>query len=198
MELSRIRSHERGESVIFEKSLGEVYAEARETMLGTRVKLVPDRAEDSLRVIHDRILRELAGRGWEIGVSVFPASAPAMFQRGHYRLDATKKTGSGSGLGLICHFGSSEFLLRKFMLISEAVRRGAVECGVLALMTRDVKPYVSGRPACYEEAQRLLQVYGQSGFRGVPMVLWGLRPESVQPGLAYGATGLQARARCSR
>jgi hypothetical protein len=195
MELSHIRSHERSESVLFEKDLGEVYAEARETMLATPVKLASERAENGLRVIHDRILRELAGRGWKIGVGIFPASAPAMFQRGHYRLDATKKAGSGGALGFICHFGSSEFLVRKLMLISEAVRQGIVDCGVLALMTRSVKPYIAGRPAFYEQAERTLRTYGLSGFRGIPMVLWGLTPEVMHPGLTDGGAGLRAGVR---
>lgn len=153
MELALCWSHERGETVLFAKGLGEVYAEARETMLATRVKLASDRVENSLRVIRDRILRELAGRGWKIGEGIFPPFAPATFQRGHYHLDAAKRTGSGSGLGIICHFGSSEFLVRQLMLISEAVRRRIVDCAVLALVTRDVKRYVTGRPACYEQGQ---------------------------------------------
>jgi hypothetical protein len=198
MELTHCWSHERADSLLFEKDLGEVYAEARETMLATRVKLASERAENSLRVIHNRILRELAGRGWKIGENIFPPAAPATFQRGHYRLDAAKRTGSGGTLGVICHFGSSEFVIRQLMLISEAVRRGIADCAVLALMTCDVRSYVPGRPSCYEQAQRLLRAYGQSAFRGIPMVLWGLRPESVQPALAYGATGLQVRVRCSR
>ena len=191
MDLSHIRSHERGESVLLEKDLGEVYAEAREMVMATRVGLAPNRAENSLRVIRDQILEKIAGRGWEIAVSIFPASAPPMFQRGHYRLDATKKTGSGSGLGLICHFGSSEFLVRKFMLISEAVRRRIVDGAILALMTSGIRPYVTGRPACYEQAQRLLRVYGQSGFRGIPMVLWGLTPETLPPERAHMDAGLR-------
>jgi len=180
MKLAHCWSHERGESVLLEKGLGEVYAEAREMALATRVELVPNRAENNLRVTRDRILREIAGRGWEIAVSIFPASAPAMLHRGDYRLDATKKTGSGGALGFICHFGSSEFLVRQLMLISEAVRRGIADCAVLALMTRDVKAYVPGRPACYEQAQRLLRAYGESAFRGIPMVLWGLTPDAVR------------------
>lgn len=193
MELLHLWSHERGESVLFEKGLGEVYAEARQTMLATRVKLVSDRAENSLRVIHDRILRELAGRGWKIGERIFPPSAPAIFQRGHYRLDAAKRTGSGGTLGVICHFGSSEFLVRQLMLISEAVRRGIADCAVLALMICDVRPYVPGRPSCYGQAQQLLQAYGQSAFRGIPMVLWGLTPEVMCPELTDVRAGLRAR-----
>ena len=180
MKLAHCWSHERGESVLLEKGLGEVYAEAREMAVARRVELAPNRAENSLRVTRDRILRDIAGRGWEIAVSIFPASAPAMFHRGHYRLDATKKTGSGRALGFICHFGSSEFLVRQLMLISEAVRRGIADSAVLALMTRDVKAYLPGRPACYEQAQRLLLAYGESAFRGIPMVLWGLTPDAVR------------------
>lgn len=192
MKLSHIRSHERGESVLFEKNLSEVYAEARETMLGTRVKLAPDRAENRPRAICEDVLRHLAERGWEIGASIFPASAPAMFQRGNYRLDAIKRTGRGSALGLICHFGSSEFLVRQLMLISEAVRRGIADCAILALMTSDFKAHVTGRPSCYEQARRLLRAYGQSAFHGVPMVLWGLTPDSMQSELADARAGLWA------
>lgn len=190
MELSHIRSHERGESVLFERNLSKVYAEVRETMLRTRVELVSDKAENSPRVIWKRVLGDLAGRGWGIAVSIFPASAPAMFQRGNYRLDAIKGTGTGSALGLICHFGSSEFLVRQFMLISEAVRRGIADCAILALMTRDFRAHVAGRPSCYEQARRLLQTYGQSAFHGVPMVLWGLTPDSTQSELADAQAGL--------
>ena len=78
------------------------------------------------------------------------------------------------------------------MLISEAVRRGIVDCAVLALMTRDVKTYVLGRPACYEQAQRLLRAYGQSAFRGIPMVLWGLTPEAIHLPLTDVGVGLPA------
>jgi len=67
------------------------------------------------------------------------------------------------------------------MLISEAVRRRIVDGAILALMTSDIRSYVTGRPACYEQAERLLRVYGQSGFRGIPMVLWGLTPEDMHP-----------------
>lgn len=195
MELTHCWSHEGADSVLFEKDLGEVYAEAREAMLATRVKLASVRAENKLRVIHDRILRELAGRGWKIGERIFPPAAPAIFQRGHYRLDATSRTGNGGTLGVICHFGSSEFVIRQLMLISEAVRRGIVACGVLALMTRSVKPYIAGRPAFYEQAERTLRTYGQSGFRGIPMVLWGLTPEVMHPGLTDGGAALRAGVR---
>ncbi len=195
MKLASSYSHERGEAILYERGLGEAYAEAREGMLATRVELAPDKAENSLRVIHDRILRELAGRGWKIGERIFPPAAPATFQRGNYRLDATSRTGSGGTLGVIFHFGSSEFLVRQLMLISEAVRRGIVDCGVLALMTRSVKPYIAGRPAFYEQAQRTLRTYGQSGFRGIPMVLWGLTPEVMHPGFTDGGAALRAGVR---
>lgn len=195
MELARCWSHERGESVLFEKGLAEEYAEARGTALATRVKLAPDRAENSLRVIRDRILRELAGRRWEINTRIFPPSAPLSFERGHYRLDATKRAGTRAAIGLTFHFGSSEFIVRQLMLISEAVRRGIVDCGVVALMTRSVKPYIAGRPAFYEQAHRTLRTYGQSGFRGIPMVLWGLTPEVMHPGLTDGGAGLWAGVR---
>lgn len=184
MELSHCSSHAQGESVLFKKGLGEVYAEARETVLASRVKLASDRAENSLRVIRDCIMRELSGRGWKIGETIFPPSAPASFHRGHYRLDATKKAGGGGVLGIICHFGGSEFLVRKLMLISEAVRGEVVDCCVLALITRNIKPYISGRPACYEQAQRLLRAYGQSAFGAIPMILWGLAPEIIYSQLA--------------
>ena len=192
MELSRVGSHEGGESVLFEKDLGEIYAEAREITLGTRGKLTPDRAENNLRIIRERILRGLTGCGWKIGPRIFPFSAPAMFQRGHYRLDASKTTGSGAALGIIFHFGGSEFLIRQFMLISEAVRRGIADCAILALITRDFKARVTGRPSCYEQARRLLRAYGQSAFPGVPMVLWGLTPDSVPSELADARAGLRA------
>jgi hypothetical protein len=191
MELSDCSSHARGESVIFEKGLGDVYAEAREVVLTTGIPLAVGRSENNLRAIREYLLRELAGRGWEINQRIFPPSAPGMFQRGQYRLDATKRTGSGGALGFICHFGSSEFLVRKFMLISEAVRRGIVVCGILALMTRDTRPYVTGRPACYEQAHRLLRVYGQSGFCGIPMILWGLIPEGMRPERTHIRAGMQ-------
>jgi len=179
MEIPHSWSHERGESVLFEKGLGRIYAEAREAALAGRVGLLPDKSKNSLRAIREGILRDLAGRGWRIGVSIFPSSAPAMFQRGHYRLDAAKTTGSGATLGVVCHFGGSEFLLRQFMLISEAVRRGIVDCAVLELMTREAIECVRGRPACYEQARRSLRLYGQSAFGGIPMVLWGLIPEAT-------------------
>jgi len=195
MELSRCWSHERGESVIFEKGLGELYAEARETVLATRVGLVSDKADNSLRLIRKQVLTGLAGREWEVGTRIFPPSAPARFQRGHYHLDAAKRAGNGGALGIVCHFGSSEFLVRQLMLISEAVRRRIVDCAVLALITSDGKPYVTGRPACYEQAQRLLRSYGQSGFPGIPIVLWGLTPDDTPRKPAHPETDFQVAGR---
>jgi len=185
-------SHERAESILFEKGLGGVYAEALEVVLATRVDLAPQKGANMPRVIWEHVLKNLADRGWEIAVSIFPASAPAMFQRGNYRLDAIKRMGTGSALGLICHFGSAEFLVRQLILISEAVRRGIADCAVLALMTRDFKAHVPGRPSCYEQARRLLRVYGQSGFHAIPMILWGLTPDSMQSELADVRAGLRA------
>lgn len=195
MELTHCWAHEDGESLVFEKGLGVLYVEAREATLTTRIKLATDRLENRLRVIRDHILREFAGRGWEINTRIFPPSAPRVFERGHYRLDATKRAGTGAALGLTFHLGSSEFIVRQLMLISEAVRRGIVDCGVVALMTRSVKPYIAGRPAFYEQAQRTLRTYGQSGFRSIPMVLWGLTPEVMHPGLTDGGAGLRAGVR---
>jgi len=177
MKVSGCWSHERGESLVFERGLGELYAEARGVVGETRVKLVSDKTENSLRLIHHQILTGLARREWEVGARVFPPSAPAKFLHGHYRLDATKRAGGGSALGVVCHLGSSEFLVRQLMLIAEAVRRKIVDCAVVALITNDWKLYVAGRPACYEQAQRFLRAYGQSGFAGIPIVLWGLIPE---------------------
>jgi hypothetical protein len=182
MELEYCLAHERGETVIFERGLGEAYAEARAVALATRLTQASGKGEESLRVIRDRILTELAARGWIIDERIFPPSAPAIFQRGNYRLDAAKTTGSDDALGFIYHVGSSEFLVRKLMLTSEAVRRRVVGCCVLALMTRNTKPYVAGRPASYEQAERLLRAYGQSAFRGIPMVLWGLAPDPIFAG----------------
>jgi hypothetical protein len=62
----------------------------------------------------------------------------------------------------------------------------------LALMTGGFKRHVAGRTSCYEQARRLLQAYGQSAFHGVPMVLWGLTPDSTQSGLADARVGLRA------
>lgn len=195
MEVSGCWSHEGGESFVFERGLGELYAEARGMVVETRVNLVSDKAGNSLRLIHHQMLTGLARREWEVGARIFPPSAPARFQRGHYRLDATKRAGGGGALGVVCHFGSSEFLVRHLMLISEAVRRRIVDCAVLALITNDWKLYVTGRPARYEQAQRLLRAYGQSGFAGIPIVLWGLTPECTPRRPTHAGTDLQVTGR---
>lgn len=187
MELARCFSHGTAESVLFERGLGGVYAEVRETIRAARVELGLAGATGELRAVRERILRQLAGHGWEIDTGIFPASAPTSIQRGHYRLDASKRVGARAALGIICHFGSAEFTVRKLMLVSEAVRRGIVDCGLVALITRDVKPHLAGRPACYEQALRVLQAYGLSGFAGIPIILWGLAPEAMP--LQYTAGG---------
>lgn len=194
MELARCWSHGNAEAVLFEKGLGGVYAEARETIRAVRVEFGLSIAANELRTIRERILEQLAGHGWEIDTRIFPPSAPIGFERGRFRLHATKGTGGGATLGVICHFGGSEFIVRQLMLISEALRRRIIDCGVVALMTRNVQPYATGRPACYEQALRLLQAYGQSGFAGIPMILWGLAPEAVHLELA-GGTGVRAGVR---
>jgi hypothetical protein len=191
MELARRFSHGIAESVLFERGLDGMYAEVRETIRAARVELGLAGATSELRAVRERILRQLAGHGWEIDTGIFPASAPTRIQRGHYRLDASKRLGAGAALGIICHFGSAEFTVRKRMLVSEAVRRGIVDCGLVALITRDARPYLAGRSACYEQALRFLRAYGQSGFAGIPIILWGLAPEATQLEFAP-ATGRRA------
>ncbi len=192
MELQYCLYHECSESILFEMGLGKAYSEARETVLATPVKLATNREQNNLRVIRDCMQKELAGRGWEINARIFPSSAPKRFERGRYCLDASKHAETGAALGAIWHFGGSEFIVRQLMLISEAVRRNIIDCGLLALMTREVKPYVSGRPAFFDQAQRLLRTYGQSGFRGVPIILWGLMPEALYPKFIDGDARLPA------
>lgn len=190
MEIARCWSHGDAECVLVGKGLAEAYAEVRETFCAVSFDLGLSKTSNERRVVRARILEQLAGHGCEIDTKIFPASAPTMFHRGQYRLDATRRVGTKAALGIICYFGSAEFTVRKLMLISVAVRREIVDCGVLALMTRDIMPYVAGRLASYDQGLKLLRMYGQSEWVDIPMILWELAPTAVRLELPDGADAL--------
>src|SRR5574341_122530 len=133
MKLAGCYSHEQGETVVYGRGLGDAYAEARVVVLATRFCVLPTSGENRLRLIRGRMLSELEVRGWELATRVIPPSRGEVFERGKYHLDAIKKGKCRNTIGLIFHFGSSEFGLRQLMLVSGAVRRGIVDCGVIAV-----------------------------------------------------------------
>jgi hypothetical protein len=188
MKLAGCYSHEEGETVVYGRGLGDAYAEARDVILATRFGI-----GNRLRMTRGYILSELGIRGWELLARVIPPSSCKAFDRGKYHLDAIKRGKSRNTIGLICHFGSSEFGLRQLMLVSGAVRRGVVDCGVIAVMAREATPYLTGRPSSYEQLRALLHAFGNSEFHGVPMVLWGLAPDPILKGQVGRSVRVRAK-----
>jgi hypothetical protein len=193
MKLAGCYSHEEGETVVYGRGLGDAYAEARDVILATRFYILPTGGGNRLRMTRGYILSELGIRGWELLTRVTPPSGCEAFDRGKYHLDAIKRGKSRNTIGLICHFGSSEFGLRQLMLVSGAERRGVVDCGVIAVMAREATPYLTGRPSSYEQLRALLHAFGNSEFHGVPMVLWGLTPDPTFTGQVGRSVRVKAK-----